>query len=86
MARKNFPPSTPIEEHARLIRQACALVVRAAMERQGVSKRELARQLGVTHPTLAGWLDGNQRWDIGYVKQTFDILKIKLSDVGALMT
>ena len=56
------------------------------MERQGMSKRELARQLGVTHPTLAGWLDGDQRWDIGYVKQTFDILKIKLSDVGALLT
>lgn len=75
-----------LDEHARLIRQACALVARSAMERQGMSKRDLARQLGVTHRTLSGWLDGNQRWDVGYVKKTFDILKIKLSDVGALMT
>jgi len=56
------------------------------MERQGISKRDLARQLGVTHRTLSGWLDGNQRWDVGYVKQTFDLLKIKLSDVASLMT
>ena len=86
MASKKYPQPTSVDDHARLIRQACALVARSAMERQGISKRDLARQLGVTHRTLSGWLDGNQRWDVGYVKQTFDLLKIKLSDVASLMT
>ena len=40
MASKKYPQPTSIDERARLIRQACALVARSAMERQGISKRD----------------------------------------------
>lgn len=56
-------------------------VIKNLMDKQGVSQRYMAEQIGVTTVTICRWMNGTRNPDIQHVEKMAKVLGYKLSIV-----